>query len=136
MNLVQRYIQAVKTELPPAQREDIGRELHMIALGLRGANGARVLFFNLPPELPLRSYTYRALLSMYPADHRPALEAVRVPLLVLVGSRDESFRAAEYPPVIAAHTSGTVEVLEGASHESILTDARTFEAVRRWWLKQ
>lgn len=28
MNLVQRYIQAVKIELPPAQREDIGRELH------------------------------------------------------------------------------------------------------------
>lgn len=47
MNLVQRYIQAVKIELPPAQREDIGRKLHMIALGLRGANGARVLFFNL-----------------------------------------------------------------------------------------
>lgn len=102
-------------------------------LGLRGANGARVLFFNLPPELPLRSYTYRALLSMYPADHRPALEAVRAPLLVLVGSRDESFKAAEYPPVIAGHTRGTVEVLEGASHEGILTDARTFEAIRRWW---
>lgn len=81
----------------------------------------------------MRSYICRALISMYPADHRPALEAVRAPLLVLVGSRDKSFKAAEYPPVIAGHTRGTVEVLEGASHEGILTDARTFEAVRRWW---
>ncbi|MCX7784255.1 MAG: hypothetical protein N2318_11520, partial [Meiothermus sp.] len=108
--------------------------LHLLnALGLRGANGARVLFFNLPPEVPLRAYTYRALFSMYPADHRPALEAVRAPLLVLVGSRDESFKAAEYAPLIQAHTQGTVEILEGASHEGILTVGQTFEAVRRWW---
>lgn len=102
-------------------------------LGIRGAQGAKVLFFNLPADVPLRAYSYRALFSMFPSDHRPALEAVQVPLLVVVGSRDESFRAAEYLPVITAHTQGTVEVLEGASHEGILTDARTFEAVRRWW---
>ncbi|MDX2007270.1 MAG: alpha/beta hydrolase [Meiothermus sp.] len=103
------------------------------ALGIRAANGVRVLFFNLPPELPLRAYSYRALSSLFPADHRPALKAVRAPLLVVVGSRDGSFKATEYGRVISAYSKGTVELVEGADHEGVLTDARTFEAIKRWW---
>lgn len=62
------------------------------------------------------------------ADHILGLIEGTGLLLVMNPTRD-----VEYPRVIAAHSQGWVEVLEGANHEDVLTDPRTFEALRRWW---
>ncbi len=100
--------------------------------GITAFNGLRTQFFNLPPELPLRSYSYRAAEGMAPADYREALAAVRSPLLVVVGSRDEAFKAEAYEKVIRGHSRGTVEIIPDATHDGVLDDARTMAAVTGW----
>jgi alpha-beta hydrolase superfamily lysophospholipase len=104
----------------------------MNAVGVRAFNGLQTLFFNLPAELPLRAYTYRASESMSPKDYRTALAAVRAPLLVLVGSRDEAFKAEEYEAVIRANSNGTVTLVPEATHNGVLHDPRTLAKVSAW----
>jgi alpha-beta hydrolase superfamily lysophospholipase len=106
------------------------------AAGITAFNGLRTEFFNLPPELPLRSYSYRAMEGGAPADYRAALAAVRAPLLVVAGSRDEAFKAEEYPAVVRNNLQdrrrGTVVIVPDATHEGVHHDARTMAAVSRW----
>ena len=102
------------------------------AVGIASFNGLRTQFFNLPPELPHRSYSYRASESMAPEDVRDALVAVHAPLEVIVGSDDEAFLAAEYAPLIARYSKGQVVTIAGATHNGVTRDPRTLEAVREW----
>ncbi|GEM46000.1 alpha/beta hydrolase [Deinococcus cellulosilyticus] len=95
-------------------------------------NHLKTLHFNLPEGFPLRSYSFNAMVSMSPEDTAKALQSVRAPLLVVVGSKDEAFVAAEYPPVVQKYSNGQVSIIEGAGHDGILTDPRTFEAIARW----
>lgn len=104
----------------------------MNSAGIKTFNGLRTLFFNLPPEMPLRSYTYRAMAGSAPDDYRPALAAVRVPLLVIVGSRDEAFKADQYEAAVRSHSRGTVEIVPNATHNGILRDPRALAAVTAW----
>jgi alpha-beta hydrolase superfamily lysophospholipase len=126
---------------PPAEAEAEFMQIHLPRIlglkllntvGITAFNGLRTQFFNLPPALPLRSYSYRASEGMAPQDYRPALAAVRAPLLVIVGSRDEAFTAEAYEGVIRGNSRGTVAIIPEASHNGILQDARTMAAVAAW----
>lgn len=102
------------------------------ALGITAFNGLRTQFFNLPSELPLRSYSFRASESMAPSDYRAALACVRAPLLALAGTRDEAFEAAEYPRALAGHARAQVSLIPGATHNSVTYDGRALDAVHGW----
>lgn len=107
--------------------------LHLLnSIGVTPFNGLRIMFFNLPPELPLSSYTYRALLGGTPDDYREALAAVQVPLLLVAGSRDEAFVASEYEGVVRQHSRGSVALVPDATHNSLCQDPRAMEAIARW----
>jgi alpha-beta hydrolase superfamily lysophospholipase len=106
--------------------------LVMNSAGITAFNGLRTLYFNLPPEVPLRSYTYRAMAGSAPDDYRPALAAVRGPLLVIVGSRDEAFKADQYEPAVRNYSRGTVTIVPDATHNGVLRDPRTMAAVAAW----
>lgn len=102
------------------------------AAGITAFNGLRTHLFNLPPEVPLRSYTYRAMENGAPADYQEALKAVHAPLLVIVGSRDEAFIADHYAGVIRHYSQGKVVIVPDANHNGVLHDGRTMEAVTAW----
>jgi pimeloyl-ACP methyl ester carboxylesterase len=101
-------------------------------VGITGFNGLKTLFFNLPKEMPLRCYSYRAMVGMSPADYAPALKAIGKPLLVVVGSKDEAFRADRYEAAIRPYSKGEVVIVGGASHDGVLHDPRALAAVGRW----
>ena len=104
------------------------------AFGITAFNGLRTLFFNLPPELPLTSYSYRAMVGNAPTDRVPALAAIRAadrPLLVVVGSRDEAFRADLYATALGNERKA-LRIIEGASHDGVLVDPQALAAVGRW----
>jgi alpha-beta hydrolase superfamily lysophospholipase len=103
--------------------------------GITAFNGLRTIFFNLPQEMPLRSYSYRASVSMAPSDCGLAFQAISQPLLVVVGSADEAFHADRYEATIRPHSAGEVVVIDGASHDGVLTDPRTLDAIRSWSAK-
>ena len=94
-----------------------------------------VLFFNLPATMPLRQYTYRANQSMAPAHTAPALRALQVPLLVVVGSQDEAFPAAAVRQAVLASGRGEVSVVEGATHNGVRHHPRTYQFIRQWYAK-
>ncbi len=105
------------------------------SVGVTGWNGLHTLFFNLPAKLPLTSYSYRAMVGNAPEHHARALaeiEASRRPLLVVVGSRDEAFKADRYAEALGAER-GALRIIEGASHDGVLIDPRTLDAVGRWF---
>jgi pimeloyl-ACP methyl ester carboxylesterase len=104
-------------------------------VGVTGFNGLRTLFFNLPKELPLTSYSYRAMVGNAPEDHVPALAAIRAsrrPLRVLVGSQDEAFKADQYGIALGPE-KGALTIIDGASHDGVLVDPRALQTVGRWF---
>ncbi|MCB0215035.1 MAG: alpha/beta hydrolase [Chloroflexi bacterium] len=102
------------------------------AVGVTGLNGLPTMIFNLPPELPMRAYSFRAMATTSPDDHAVALAAVSEPLLVLVGSNDEAFHGEQYGPVVTAHSDGDVEIVDGETHDGILRNEAAMAAVREW----
>ena len=97
-----------------------------------GLNSLPTLIFNLPPEIPMRAYSFRAITTIGPDDYAVALAAVSVPFLVLVGSDDEAFHGDQYEPVITAHSDGEVVLVDGETHDGILRNQEAMEAVREW----
>jgi pimeloyl-ACP methyl ester carboxylesterase len=102
------------------------------AAGITAFNGLRTELFNLPPEVPLRSYSYRAMENGAPEDYREALRAVHAPLLVIVGSRDEAFLADHYVAVVQRYSRGKVVIVPDASHNGVLHDGKALAAVTSW----
>ena len=94
-----------------------------------------VLFFNLPIGTPLRTYSYRANASMAPDNYIDGLKAVKVPMLVLIGSKDEAFVAEAEQKAILENSKGEVHIIDGATHESILHNSTSFQLIAKWFSK-
>ena len=92
----------------------------------------QVLFFNLPPESPIKSYTYRANESMAPLSYKDGLKSVNKPLLVLVGSRDEAFVASAFEKAVKENSCGEVSVIDGATHNGIRQNPEAIKLVKNW----
>ena len=94
-----------------------------------------VLFFNLPENMPLRKYTYRANESMAPADYKQGLQAVKSPLLVLTGSKDEAFDTERLNKAILENTQGEGRIIVNATHNGVRHSPQTYEFVKQWFSK-
>ena len=105
------------------------------SIGVHKFDSLPVLFFNLPKKMPLNKYTYRSNKSMSPGDYAEGLKAVKAPLLVIVGSKDEAFVASEFKPAVEKNSKGKVVVIEGASHNGIRHSKKTMEEVNSWFKK-
>lgn len=94
-----------------------------------------VLFFNLPKGTPLQEYSYRANTSMAPDDYIEGLKAVKIPLLVLVGNKDEAFVAEDQQKAILENSKGEVTIIDDATHKSILKNVYAFQLISKWFTK-
>ncbi|MBK9090848.1 MAG: alpha/beta fold hydrolase [Holophagales bacterium] len=101
-------------------------------LGIRGLNGLDTLYFDVPGDLPIHAYTFRAMASMSPDDYRAALTADAKPLLALVGQNDEAFKAKEYPAVIGLHRNGKTVIIAGETHDGVTVSPLAFDSIRDW----
>ncbi|ASZ12216.1 lysophospholipase [Chitinophaga pendula] len=101
-------------------------------IGQHQYDSLRVLFFHVPDGSRISSYSYRANESMCPADYKAAFAAIRQPLLVLVGSRDEAFVPAAFEPAVKNSSQGVTFVIEGATHNSVRHDSTAMERIKQW----
>ncbi len=105
------------------------------AMGDASGQDAIVVRFNMPEATPeyVLAYTYRMVMSYSPhQDLGRDLTAMRGPVLVLVGDRDESFQSERYASTIAPYSRATVKVLSGATHLGLVVDRRAAEAIAAW----
>ncbi|WP_412985685.1 alpha/beta hydrolase [Pontimicrobium sp. IMCC45349] len=102
------------------------------AIGDTTYNNLPVLFFNLPGEMPITKYSFRANESMSPLDYKKGLNAINKPLLVVVGSEDEAFDATKFTSAVTNNSKGKVAIIEGESHNGVRHNKKTMEAISLW----
>jgi pimeloyl-ACP methyl ester carboxylesterase len=96
-----------------------------------------VVTFNKPLERrtgrEVLEYTFRMMMSYQPRQDLPGdLLAFAQPLLVMAGSKDESFVAEGYEPTIAPYAKGMFKVLPGLSHFGLVVRPQGAEEVDLW----
>lgn len=93
--------------------------LSLIHAHVRAFDDLPVLYLNQTPSM---DYDLAAVASMVPRDYRAAFQAIKVPLLLIVGSRDEAFRGPAYARVVGQNSRGRSAVIDGATHMGVLVD--------------
>ncbi len=86
-----------------------------------------VMYLNQTPPM---TYGMTAIASMGPRDYRTAFEAIKVPLLVIAGSKDEVFQGPAYGGVVKHYSHGRAVLVDGATHTSVLADPATIGATK------
>lgn len=102
------------------------------SVGEHQYDNLNILFFNVPPEAPIKAYSYRANESMAPVDYAAGLKVVKEPLLVLVGSKDEAFTASEFENAVRSNSKGEVFVIDGVNHNGITQDPKSTQLIKEW----
>ncbi len=92
--------------------------------------GMPTMFFNLP-EPYANTYSYRAMMNSTP-DYQAGFEAIDQPLLVVVGSEDETMQADVFPTLVGEHSDGVVHIIDGANHDGILYSEETIDTISDW----
>ena len=92
-----------------------------------------VLFFNRSENMPSRKYTYRANASMAPEDYKSGLKSVSVPMLVLIGAKDEAFNADALSKAVVENSKGQIKIIEGATHNGIRHNSQSYVFVEKWF---
>lgn len=102
-------------------------------LGLRVLNHLPVAYLNAPPDFPAYSFTALAsVLPLPPKTATDALQAMEGPFIVIAGEDDATLRAQGYREVVGNSPQGTVKLLPGHGHDSLLNDQETHAMVAQW----
>ncbi len=110
-------------------------------LGITALNGLKIVRFAMPDAVmngPLGNtatiaYSYRMNTSFAPRDDYMADLSALPPYLLVVGSDDESFVAAEYAPLLnSAGATGQVQILQGINHLDVVQNAQTADLVAQY----
>jgi alpha-beta hydrolase superfamily lysophospholipase len=100
--------------------------------GMHQYDSLKVVFYNLPPQMPLRSYSYRSMQAAIPIDYKHALRSIDKPLIVLVGGADEAFIATEYVPLFNAYSKGECHTIRDETHNGIRNNHKAMELIGLW----
>ena len=103
--------------------------------GIHRYDSLKVVFYNLPKQMPITSYSYRSMNAIYPNNFRYTLRSIESPIITLVGSKDEVFIAEEYPTVFKAYSSGNCFVIENETHNGIRHNEDVMHKIREWSIK-
>lgn len=106
-------------------------------VGVSAFDAAVAIAFDVPierrDESTTLAYSFRMHASFAPRDYAADLAAIDGPLLVVVGSDDESFRPEAFEGAVRPHhPAAEVLVVAGATHVGIVTDAGAAELVGGW----
>jgi non-heme chloroperoxidase len=101
-------------------------------LGIRAFREQPVMFFNLPHPF-VNAYSYSAMMNSTPADYRAAFAAIDQPLLVIVGSEDETMMAQAFPAMLdAVAPNSELRIVSGENHGSIRYSMAFVDTVQTW----
>lgn len=116
---------------------DVRRMIGIILLNsvaIHALDDLPILYFNSTPQR--LDYSYRAVMSaqpIHPNTSDVALQAVKSPLLVIVGENDEVFEAGRFESFISQNSGGETVILPGLTHDGIVNDSATYRVVAQWF---
>lgn len=107
------------------------------SFGITRYNGAKVLRFNLPEKYhngyETLEYSYRLMNGLHPSDYKESLKNTKASLLIVVGTEDEAFHAAEFESGILPHKSDAhITYVQGGSHLGIIMSESAMAETARW----
>jgi non-heme chloroperoxidase len=95
-----------------------------------------VIEFNMPKEArdgtETLSYSHRLNTAYAPRNYKKDLRAIKQPLLVIVGTRDEAFIANKFESVIAKYTNAQVSLLQNITHIGVVVSPENQPILRSW----
>lgn len=108
------------------------------SIGITYFNGTNVLRFNMPSEYrdgsETLSYSYRLMKGVSPSNFKPALESIKVPLLLVVGSKDSALFADKFEPTLRPLVPQVVITpVDGVSHLGLVVNDDAVETVETWF---
>ncbi len=123
----------------PFIRRIIGLEL-VNRFGFKALNHLKVISFNLPSAFrdgsETDSYSYRLNKSYAPKHYQRELQAIKVPLLLVVGRLDEAFMAEQYQALIRANSDGDVSIIEDVGHLDLVSNSAAMQVIGKWISEQ
>ncbi len=104
--------------------------------GIRWLNGLDVIAFNMHEAFrdgtETLAYTYRLNTGYAPRDYTADLQAIKVPLLVVIGTADEAFDVEQFEPVMSQYAKPEVVLLDGVSHMGVVVGEGVRSALSDW----
>ena len=104
-------------------------------IGIHKYDSLPVMFLNVDPDARVKNYSYRATVNSTPSDYKTALESVDKNMKVIVGRKDEVFDPEIIEKTVKQLSNGEVNIVEGASHNSLLSDSNSLNLIVDWLKK-
>ncbi len=107
-------------------------------IGVHWFDHLTVIDFNMPLNArdgtETLSYSYRLNKSFAPRNYKKDLSAIAInqPILVVVGTADESFIADQFKPVFSLYTKAEVEMIKDLSHMGVVLNAEVQPVIKEW----
>jgi len=108
--------------------------------GIRVLNYLPVIDFNMPEAYrdgtETLTYSYRLNTGYAPKNYKKDLEKMEQPLLIVVGSADESFVPEEYLPLVSQYKQDVnVTIVDSVSHMGIVIKEGIRPVLKEWITK-
>lgn len=105
--------------------------------GIKRFNGTKVLRFNLPEGYQngheTLEYSFRLMIGMHPTDYKESLSNIDLPLLILVGTKDEALNPTKFEPnILPYHYDVEVTYVDESSHLGIVLNDSAMAKTASW----
>jgi len=105
-------------------------------LGIHWFDYLTAIEFNMPKEAwdgtETLAYSHRLNTAYSPRNYKKDLTVIKVPFIVLVGTKDESFFANEFEPLISKYTKVQVELIQDVTHMGVVVGNEVRPIVKHW----
>ena len=105
-------------------------------LGIHWFDHLAAIEFSMPEEVrdgtETLSYSHRLNTGFAPRNYKKDLRSISQPLLVTVGTDDESFIADQFEPVISQYTTVQVNLISGLSHMGVVVSPDIRPVIKDW----
>ena len=108
--------------------------LHTV--GITAWNNLPVLFFNLPREALLSTYSFNANARMSPDSYKQGLQAIEVPFITVVGNQGDVFDISAFETTLQPYKNGDLKIVDGETHNGIRDNQETMLAIKSWLVAQ
>jgi len=105
-------------------------------MGIHWFDHLTAIEFNMPKEArdgtETLSYSHRLNTGFAPRNYKKDLSAIKQPLLVAAGTKDESFIAEAFEPTISKYTSAQVTLIPNLTHMGVVVSPEIRPVIKEW----